>query len=90
MLEVNGLKTEIRRLKEVISEAKTKEKAAQDECKRLEKEIKDFKNNKDSKLKEIKVSGWLIGGSAFPIANPLLHRPTSRIERKRLTKTPLR
>jgi outer membrane murein-binding lipoprotein Lpp len=55
VLEVDGLKTEIRRLKEVMSEAKTKEKAAQDECKRLEKEIKDFKNNKDSKLKEIKV-----------------------------------
>jgi structural maintenance of chromosome 2 len=26
------------------------------DCKRLEKEMDDFKNNKDSKLKEIKVS----------------------------------
>jgi structural maintenance of chromosome 2 len=28
------------------------------DCKRLEKEMDDFKNNKDSKLKEIKVS-WV-------------------------------
>jgi structural maintenance of chromosome 2 len=55
-LEVESLKAEIRRLKEVMSQAKTKQKAAQDECKRLEREMEDFKNNKDSKLKEIKVT----------------------------------
>lgn len=52
---MEGLKTEVKRLKEVMSEAKSKQKAAQEECKRLEKEMEDFKNNKDSKLKEIKV-----------------------------------
>ena len=83
MLEVEGLKAEIKRLKEVMSEAKTKQKAAQEECRRLEKEMDDFKNNKDSKLKEIKVSGLLIRSSAFPAANPLFNRPTSRTERKR-------
>ena len=42
-------------LKEVINQAKEKQKAAAADCKRLEREMDDFKNNKDSKLKEIKV-----------------------------------
>lgn len=42
-------------LREVINQAKEKQKTASTECKRLEKEMADFKNNKDSKLKEIKV-----------------------------------
>jgi len=41
--------------KEIISQAKEKQKAAAAECKRLESEMNDFKHNKDSKLKEIKV-----------------------------------
>ena len=51
------MRTEVQRLKAVMTEAKGKQKAAEAECKRLEKEMEDFKNNKDSKLKEIKVSG---------------------------------
>lgn len=43
-------------LKEVVNQAKEKQKNASADCKRLEKEMDDFKNNKDSKLKEIKVS----------------------------------
>jgi structural maintenance of chromosome 2 len=42
-------------LKEVVVQAKEKQKAASADCKRLEKEMADFKNNKDSKLTEIKV-----------------------------------
>jgi structural maintenance of chromosome 2 len=39
----------------VIEGAKEKQKVAAAECKRLEREMADFKDNKDSKLKEIKV-----------------------------------
>lgn len=42
-------------LKEVVNQAKEKQKQASADCKRLEKEMADFKNNKDSKLNEIKV-----------------------------------
>lgn len=42
-------------LKEVVNQAKEKQKQASADCKRLEKEMSDFKNNKDSKLNEIKV-----------------------------------
>jgi structural maintenance of chromosome 2 len=42
-------------LKAVVEAAMEKAKIASAECKRLEREMDDFKNNKDSKLKEIKV-----------------------------------
>ena len=42
-------------LREIVNGAKDRQKAAQAEVKRLEKEMADFKNNKDSKLNEIKV-----------------------------------
>ena len=35
--------------------AKEKQKEAKAECKKLEKDINEFKNNKDGKLKEVKV-----------------------------------
>lgn len=41
-------------LKAVVEQAKEKQKTASADVKRLEKEMDDFKNNKDSKLKEIK------------------------------------
>lgn len=43
-------------LKVATTEAKAKRKAAEDECKKLEKDMNEFKNNKDGKLKELKVS----------------------------------
>jgi peptidoglycan hydrolase CwlO-like protein len=49
---VEGLREEIQRLRSVVIDAKAKQKEAEGECKRLEKEMQDFKNNKDSKLKE--------------------------------------
>lgn len=54
MAEVEAAKTELAQLKEVIVATKQKQKQAADECKRLEKEMADFNDNKDSKLKEIK------------------------------------
>ncbi|TXT15793.1 hypothetical protein VHUM_00296 [Vanrija humicola] len=52
--EVEAARKSLVELKEVVSEAKEKQKIAAADCKRLEKEMDDFKNNKDSKLKEIK------------------------------------
>ncbi|EIW72205.1 nuclear condensin complex protein [Tremella mesenterica] len=52
--EVEAAKKLLGELKEVISQAKEKQKEASAECKRLEREMADFKNNKDSKLNEIK------------------------------------
>ncbi|KAK1922323.1 RecF/RecN/SMC [Papiliotrema laurentii] len=52
--EVAAARQTLAELKEVINQAKEKQKAAAADCKRLEREMDDFKNNKDSKLKEIK------------------------------------
>lgn len=54
LAEVEAAKAQLAELKEVIVATKQKQKQAADECKRLEKEMADFNNNKDSKLKEIK------------------------------------
>lgn len=43
----------------MVNQAKEKQKQAAAECKKLEKEMADFKNNKDSKLIEIKVGYYL-------------------------------
>ncbi|KAL7424509.1 Structural maintenance of chromosomes protein 2 [Cryptotrichosporon argae] len=52
--EVAAARATLAELKTVVEGAKDRQKAAQAECKRLEKEMADFKDNKDSKLKEIK------------------------------------
>jgi structural maintenance of chromosome 2 len=54
--EVEAARKTLAEAKEIINGAKEKQKIALADCKRLEKEMDDFKNNKDSKLKEIKVS----------------------------------
>lgn len=35
--------------------AKTKQSTAKDECKKLEKDMLEFKNNKEGKIEELKV-----------------------------------
>ncbi|KAG8906895.1 Structural maintenance of chromosomes protein 2 [Tulasnella sp. 403] len=52
--EVEALKQSIAELKQAVQTAKTKQKEAADECKKLERDMDDFKHNKDSKLKELK------------------------------------
>ena len=52
-------------MKAIIEQGKAKQKAAQNDAKSLEKEMDDFKNNKDSKLNEIKVGFLLFSGSAL-------------------------
>lgn len=41
-------------LKNAVEEAKKRQQEAKTLCKKLEKDMDDFKNNKDSKLKELK------------------------------------
>ncbi|KAJ9114125.1 hypothetical protein QFC20_001641 [Naganishia adeliensis] len=54
LTEAASAKEDLAKLRETIEESKGKQKQAATECKRLEKEMADFKNNKDSKLKQIK------------------------------------
>jgi structural maintenance of chromosome 2 len=42
-------------LKVALQTAKDKQKAANEECRKLEKDIDEFKNNKDGKIDELKV-----------------------------------
>lgn len=55
--EVEQLKTTIAELNTVIAESKLKQKEVDAECARIDKEMKEFANNRDSKLNEIKVRG---------------------------------
>lgn len=54
--EVERVKAEISTLQDVIKAAQDKQKAAKDECKKLEKDMEEFKTNKDGKIEELKVS----------------------------------
>ncbi|KAG8998049.1 Structural maintenance of chromosomes protein 2 [Tulasnella sp. JGI-2019a] len=54
--EVEALKKTITELKQIIQDAKAHQKEAAAECKKLEKDMNDFKDNKDSKLKELKAT----------------------------------
>ncbi|KAI7954759.1 hypothetical protein MJO28_005159 [Puccinia striiformis f. sp. tritici] len=52
--EVATIRNTLEELNALIANSKQKQNAAEAECKRLQKEMDDFKNNKDSKLKQIK------------------------------------
>ncbi|SCZ87647.1 BZ3500_MvSof-1268-A1-R1_Chr2-2g05113 [Microbotryum saponariae] len=52
--EVESIKTVIETLKQTIVDSKAKQKEAQADCKRIEKEMDEFKNNRGSKLDQIK------------------------------------
>ncbi|KAL2208830.1 RecF/RecN/SMC N terminal domain-containing protein [Sarocladium strictum] len=54
--EVENMKTTIAELKESIVEAKTRQTEASADVKRIEKDMKDFDNNKDAKLVELQKS----------------------------------
>ncbi|KAK4050313.1 Structural maintenance of chromosomes protein 2 [Microbotryomycetes sp. JL201] len=52
--EVESLKATIAELNDSITHSKAKQKEALTECKRIEKEMDEFKNNRGSKLEQIK------------------------------------
>ncbi len=53
--DVEGAKKTIEELKAAVQSAKEKQQIAKDECKKLEKDMKEFKNNKEGKIDELKV-----------------------------------
>jgi structural maintenance of chromosome 2 len=53
--EVEALKKTIADLKTAVQTAKDKQKAAKEEIKKLEKDMDEFKNNKEGKINELKV-----------------------------------
>ncbi|KAK5998509.1 Structural maintenance of chromosomes protein 2 [Cladobotryum mycophilum] len=54
--EVENMKTTISELQEAISDSKTRQAEANADIKRIEKDMKDFDNNKDAKLVELQKS----------------------------------
>jgi structural maintenance of chromosome 2 len=52
---VEELKKTIADLQLAVQAARGKQKTAKEECKKLEKDIAEFKNNKDGKIDELKV-----------------------------------
>ncbi|KAG1878968.1 condensin complex subunit SMC2 [Suillus subluteus] len=54
--EVENLKKTIDALKLAVQAAKEKQKAAKEECSKLEKDMDEFKNNKEGKINELKAT----------------------------------
>lgn len=50
------MKATIEDLRNALQAAKQKQKDAKEECKQLERDMDEFKNNKDGKIEELKVS----------------------------------
>ncbi|KIY44458.1 condensin complex subunit SMC2 [Fistulina hepatica ATCC 64428] len=54
--EIERRTQEVASITKAIVAAQTQQKEAQTECQRLEKDMKEFKNNKDGKIEELKAS----------------------------------
>ena len=57
--EVEKAKETIKDLRLAVQAAKEKQKDAQDDCKKLERDMDEFKNNKDGKIEQLKVCSFL-------------------------------
>lgn len=57
--DIEAAKKVIEDLKEAVKVAKDKQVAAQAEIKKLEKDMNEFKNNKEGKTEELRVREWL-------------------------------
>lgn len=58
-MRVQTLKEQIVQQEEIMKEAGVAKEKALEECKRIEREMADFNNNKDSKLDEMNVTSYL-------------------------------
>lgn len=58
--QVEDLKQTIENLKAAVKAAKDKVSEAQDECKKLERDMAEFKNNKEGKTEELKVRSLFV------------------------------
>lgn len=54
--DVEEAQTNIQELKDAEKAAKDKQQAAKAECVKLERDMNEFKNNKEGKIEELKVS----------------------------------
>ena len=54
--QIDALKKTIEELKDQVKNAKDKQTAAKEDCRKLEKDISEFKNNKEGKTNELKVT----------------------------------
>ena len=52
--EVESLKKSLAELKQAVKTAQDKQKEAKQQCDKFERDMNEFKNNKESKLKELK------------------------------------
>jgi structural maintenance of chromosome 2 len=52
---MEALKQTISGFKTAVENAKDKQRSAKEECKKLEKDMDEFKNNKEGKIDELKV-----------------------------------
>ena len=53
--EVQGMKDTIVELKQAMKDAAARQDQAKQDVKRIEKDMNEFKNNKDSKLQQLQV-----------------------------------
>lgn len=53
--DVEGCKQSIKELKTAMEVAQERQKAAKEECKKLERDMEEFKNNKEGKIEQLKV-----------------------------------
>lgn len=58
--EVEAKKKLIEELKATVKSAQEKQKTSNDEVKRLEKDMDEFKNNKEGKIDEVKVNNHFL------------------------------
>lgn len=81
------MKANIAELTEAVEGAKQKQKDAKEEIKKLEKDMDEFKNNKEGKIEQLKViRGSYVSHSIELIRCERFHRPTCR-SRKPLSRS---
>ena len=56
--DIEALKKTISDLQEAVKSAKARQEETKAEIKKLEKDIDEFKNNKEGKIDELKVRAW--------------------------------
>lgn len=54
--QVDESKATIENLKRTVQDAREKQSLAQEEVKKLERDVEEFKNNKEGKIEELKVT----------------------------------
>lgn len=80
--DVEEAQTDIQGLKDAENAAKDKQQAAKAECVKLEKDMNEFKNNKEGKIEELKVGHPFLLPHFWNLSSSVLHR--KRYRRRKL------